>query len=113
MPSFQIEYEFLKGEAQQYSEGWKWGETCFNLESGCQHQSSSSKANCDFPLWHWNCGHIPGCPSSSSSTSTASGSSTTWTPSTSETPCTETPSGSSTSSSWASLSSETPCTETP
>ncbi|CAI4907126.1 ANM_HP_G0096120.mRNA.1.CDS.1 [Saccharomyces cerevisiae] len=97
MPSFQIEYEFLKGEAQQYSEGWKWGETCFNLESGCQHQSSSSKANCDFPF----------------STSTASGSSTTWTPSTSETPCTETPSGSSTSSSWASLSSETPCTETP
>nr|CAI6672908.1 BPK_HP1_G0042720.mRNA.1.CDS.1 [Saccharomyces cerevisiae] len=46
-------------------------------ESGCQHQSSSSKQIATFHCGTGIAGHIPGCPSSSSSTSTASGSSTT------------------------------------
>ena len=52
MPPFQIQYEYLQGEASQYWETWKWGRTAFDLMTGCSADKDGN-CNADFPLWYW------------------------------------------------------------
>ncbi|SJM88905.1 uncharacterized protein ZBIST_5105 [Zygosaccharomyces bailii] len=49
MPGFQIQYEYLQGDAAQYSSSWKWGATSFDLMTGCS-ADNQGHSNADFPL---------------------------------------------------------------
>ena len=63
MPSFQIQYEYLQGDAAQYASTWKWGQTSFDLMTGCSADNNNN-SNADFPTWYWTkeCGSC-GSPS--------------------------------------------------
>ncbi|CDH11727.1 uncharacterized protein ZBAI_03513 [Zygosaccharomyces bailii ISA1307] len=73
MPSFQIQYEYLQGDAAQYSDSWTWGATSFDLMTGCGGDNNGN-SNADFPLWYWSSGEAKcgGCGGTSSGTRSSS-----------------------------------------
>ncbi|CCD24383.1 uncharacterized protein NDAI_0D00690 [Naumovozyma dairenensis CBS 421] len=57
LPNFQIQYEYLQGDAAQYADTWEWGTTAFDLISGCNNFDNMGNSQTDFPGYYWkiNC----------------------------------------------------------
>ncbi|GMM56039.1 Flo11 protein [Maudiozyma humilis] len=61
MPNFQIQFEYLQGNAAQYWETWTWGTSTFDLISGCDNYDNQGHSQTDFPGFYWNVGLPPEC----------------------------------------------------
>ncbi|KAG0655080.1 hypothetical protein C6P45_003155 [Maudiozyma exigua] len=53
LPNFQIQFEYLQGEAAQYSSTWIWGTSSFDLSTGCNNYDSQGNSQTDFPGFYW------------------------------------------------------------
>ncbi|CCD25300.1 uncharacterized protein NDAI_0E04830 [Naumovozyma dairenensis CBS 421] len=54
LPNFQIQYEYLQGDASKYQNTWKWGTTSFDLSTGCTNYDNQMNSQTDFPGFYWN-----------------------------------------------------------
>ncbi|CAI4999142.1 CGH_1_HP_G0106810.mRNA.1.CDS.1 [Saccharomyces cerevisiae] len=104
MPNFQIQFEYLQGDAAQYWQTWQWGTTTFDLSTGCNNYDNQGHSQTDFPGFYWTyqCkGNNDGTCTKASSSSITTSSSTT---------SSSTTSSSTTSSSTTSSSTKTSTT---
>ncbi|CCK72863.1 uncharacterized protein KNAG_0M00100 [Huiozyma naganishii CBS 8797] len=71
LPSFQVNYEYLQGDAAQYSGDWKWGTSTFDLSVGCDNYDNQGHSQTNFPsvFWSKECGKNCGATAQSSSLS--------------------------------------------
>ncbi|CAI4331732.1 AIF_collapsed_G0008680.mRNA.1.CDS.1 [Saccharomyces cerevisiae] len=53
MPNFQIQFEYLQGDAAQYWQTWQWGTTTFDLSTGCNNYDNQGHSQTDFPGFYW------------------------------------------------------------
>ncbi|CCF59304.1 hypothetical protein KAFR_0G02730 [Kazachstania africana CBS 2517] len=53
MPNFQIQFEYLQGDAAQYWESWEWGSSTFDLMTGCDNYDNNGNSQTDFPDFYW------------------------------------------------------------
>ncbi|CAI6420838.1 AKR_HP2_G0008830.mRNA.1.CDS.1 [Saccharomyces cerevisiae] len=108
MPNFQIQFEYLQGDAAQYWQTWQWGTTTFDLSTGCNNYDNQGHSQTDFPGFYWTyqCkGNNDGtCTKASSSSITTSSSTTSSSTTSSSTTSSSTTSSSTTSSSTTSSS---------
>jgi len=71
LPNFQIQFEYLQGDAAQYWKTWTWGTSTFDLSTGCNNYDNQGHSQTDFPGYYWvlglpsKCGVDPN-PSSTS-----------------------------------------------
>ncbi|CAI4320999.1 CPI_1c_G0008350.mRNA.1.CDS.1 [Saccharomyces cerevisiae] len=80
MPNFQIQFEYLQGDAAQYWQTWQWGTTTFDLSTGCNNYDNQGHSQTDFPGFYWTyqCkGNNDGTCTKASSSSITTSSSTT------------------------------------
>ncbi|KOG98907.1 Flo11p, partial [Saccharomyces eubayanus] len=128
MPNFQIQFDYLQGNAAQYASTWKWGTTSFDLSTGCNNYDNQGHSQTDFPGFYWNidcdnnCGgskpsttkctknHTPESSTSSPSTTSTTTSSTESSSTPAATPSTET-STSTTSSTSTTCTDKKPTTK--
>ncbi|CAI5020464.1 ATV_collapsed_G0008280.mRNA.1.CDS.1 [Saccharomyces cerevisiae] len=114
MPNFQIQFEYLQGDAAQYWQTWQWGTTTFDLSTGCNNYDNQGHSQTDFPGFYWTyqCkGNNDGtCTKASSSSITTSSITTSSTTTSSTTTSSSTTSSSTTSSSTTSSSTKTSTT---
>ncbi|CCF57720.1 hypothetical protein KAFR_0D00730 [Kazachstania africana CBS 2517] len=54
MPNFEIKYEYLQGDASQYSSTWEWGTATFTLITGCYDYDNQCRSETDFPGYFWS-----------------------------------------------------------
>ena len=71
LPNFQIQFEYLQGDAAQYWQTWTWGTSTFDLSTGCNNYDNQGHSQTDFPGYCWALGLPSECgvdsnPSSSS-----------------------------------------------
>ncbi|CAI7191059.1 CGH_1_collapsed_G0008370.mRNA.1.CDS.1 [Saccharomyces cerevisiae] len=88
MPNFQIQFEYLQGDAAQYWQTWQWGTTTFDLSTGCNNYDNQGHSQTDFPGFYWTyqCkGNNDGTCTKASSSSITTSSSTTSSSTTSST----------------------------
>ncbi|CAI7188933.1 CGH_3_collapsed_G0008280.mRNA.1.CDS.1 [Saccharomyces cerevisiae] len=104
MPNFQIQFEYLQGDAAQYWQTWQWGTTTFDLSTGCNNYDNQGHSQTDFPGFYWTYQ----CKGNNDGTCTKASSSSITTSST--TTSSSTTSSSTTSSSTTSSSTKTSTT---
>ncbi|GMM57133.1 hypothetical protein DAKH74_037490 [Maudiozyma humilis] len=76
MSNFQIQFEYMQGDASQYWETWTWGTTTFDLGTGCTNYDNQGHSQTDFPGFYWTIGLPSECvPESNSVESIATSSS--------------------------------------
>ncbi|AJU74676.1 Bsc1p [Saccharomyces cerevisiae YJM969] len=110
MPNFQIQFEYLQGDAAQYWQTWQWGTTTFDLSTGCNNYDNQGHSQTDFPGFYWTyqCkGNNDGTCTKASSSSITTSSITTSSTTTSSTTTSSTTTSSSTTSSSTTSSSTT------
>ncbi|GMM55712.1 hypothetical protein DAKH74_023280 [Maudiozyma humilis] len=56
MSNFQIQFEYMQGDASQYWETWTWGTTTFDLGTGCTNYDNQGHSQTDFPGFYWTVG---------------------------------------------------------
>ena len=59
MPNFQIQFEYMQGDAAQYWQTWVWGTSTFDLGTGCTNYDNQGHSQTDFPGFYW----VVGLPS--------------------------------------------------
>ncbi|CCC70984.1 hypothetical protein NCAS_0G00970 [Naumovozyma castellii] len=52
LPNFEIQYEYLQGDASKYEDTWVWGTTAFDLSTGCS-SDNQGRAQTSFPGFYW------------------------------------------------------------
>nr|CAI6427938.1 AIF_HP1_G0008640.mRNA.1.CDS.1 [Saccharomyces cerevisiae] len=110
MPNFQIQFEYLQGDAAQYWQTWQWGTTTFDLSTGCNNYDNQGHSQTDFPGFYWTyqCkGNNDGTCTKASSSSITTSSITTSSTTTSSTTTSSTTTSSTTTSSSTTSSSTT------
>lgn len=57
LPDFKIQYEYLEGSAAKFSDTWVWGDSTFDLRTGCTIYDNNGNSQTDFPgfYWRFNC----------------------------------------------------------
>ena len=81
MPNFQIQFEYMQGDASQYWQTWIWGTSTFDLGTGCNNYDNQGHSQTDFPGYYWTFGLPSECPSASSIVATSSSTIQEYTPS--------------------------------
>ena len=61
LPNFQIQYEYLQGDAWAYADTWVWGTTSFDLMTGCNNYDNQGNSQTDFPGYYWKIDCNEGC----------------------------------------------------
>ena len=67
MSNFQIQFEYMQGDASQYWETWTWGTTTFDLGTGCTNYDNQGHSQTDFPGFYWTIGLPSECVAESNS----------------------------------------------
>ncbi|CCD27198.1 uncharacterized protein NDAI_0J03060 [Naumovozyma dairenensis CBS 421] len=80
LPNFQIQYEYLLGDAAQYEDTWEWGANAFDLGSGCDDFDNMGNSQTDFPGYYWKSKCNEECQVSSPSSAPLPSTSTTRSP---------------------------------
>lgn len=61
MPNFQIQFEYMQGDAAQYWQTWEWGTSTFDLSTGCDNYDNQDHSQTDFPDFYWLLGTPQNC----------------------------------------------------
>ena len=76
LPNFQIQFEYMQGDASQYWQTWTWGTSTFDLSTGCNNYDNQGHSQTDFPGFYWTVNLPEQChpkrPSSRSCSSSSS-----------------------------------------